>query len=147
MWPKRFPIRRMFVASFLISWLTTGLVILGNEQGRPKFTSVSVNALMGMAFFSFPGWVIFLALGGPTLYLLYRLNWTNFAIFAFFGAVYTALPFLIFQQLYFPQDLGSFAIVWPFTGIGLVNGVLTRVIVLWCTTESRDKLLSRSRTR
>lgn len=79
--------------------------------------------------YAIPGYITFLVLGIPTLYLLYRWNRLGFGWFMFFGALYTALPFLFLRSNYAGHWASFRAGVSSFGPVGVLGGLLTRLII------------------
>ncbi|MDQ2842176.1 MAG: hypothetical protein M3Y72_14275 [Acidobacteriota bacterium] len=91
---------------------------------------------------AWPGCLAFLIFGLPTLYWLLRVNRTGFLLFAFFGAVYTPLPWVILQIVQHPPRYKYLQLVPTFAEIGIANGIFTRLIVVgrrFAPTIRKDK--------
>lgn len=83
--------------------------------------------------FAWPGYVIFLVLGVPTLYFLFRYKRADLVIFLLVGAFCTPLPFFVLALLppHRPGQVKNELDAVPlFALLGLFNGFLTWLIVL-----------------
>jgi hypothetical protein len=123
----------------VVSVLTPILYLL--PLGIDKTTSLYDLLLLPVngIVFAWPGCVMFLAFGLPTIFALHRLHQTGFGIFALFGMLYTALGAAI---LYLsggsrrPRELIVYLFIFGL--IGLINGMITRLIVYgWRDERSR----------
>jgi uncharacterized BrkB/YihY/UPF0761 family membrane protein len=125
---KRFPVYRALIAVAAVSIFTPLVVLLlsivGTKPALHELAALPVPAIL----FAWPGCVTFLALGLPTLYGLFRLNRTGFVIFALFGALYTALPWLVLHVALRPPRERFLNFVPMFLVIGIGNGIITRLI-------------------
>jgi hypothetical protein len=126
---KRFPIGRVLIALVVVSILTPLIVLLypGMASGPRWYDFVALFVVS--LLLAWPGCLTFLVLGLPTLYLLFRTNHIGFPIFALFGGLYTALPWVVLQIIQRPPRGKFLQLVPMFFAIGLINGILTRLIV------------------
>ena len=124
------PLWRVVIAMAVVSVLTPILYLLplgiDRKTSLYEFLLLPLNGIV----FAWPGCLMFLALGLPTIFVLHRLHRTGFGIFALFGMLYTTLGEAI---LYFagggrrPRELMVYLFIFGL--IGLINGVITRLIV------------------
>jgi hypothetical protein len=136
---KRFPVFRALIAFFVIPVFTVlvyflpGAALWRTAPG-PAFGTEDLREWTIVAIiFAWPGYIAFLVLGLPTAYLLFRSHRTGFGMFAFFGAVYTSLPWLILGitcPMNWARYLAQLKETMPvFAAIGVVGGLLTRLII------------------
>lgn len=128
---KNFPIGRTVVAFFVAPQIP--LILLSaivsafhpHWEWHPTFewALALLWPLLMIPIVPWPAYAVFLAIGAPTLYMLYRLNRLSFALFAFFGALYTGLTALL---LITPR---SADMALTFAGVGALDGILVRLIV------------------
>ena len=137
---QHFPIWRALVAMAVVSVLTPMIYLLrAGFYAKPSLYELAVLPLDGFVF-AWPVCIIFVALGFPTLYTLFRLHRTGFGLFVSFGVLYTALGAAL---LYVSgggrrtRELMYYSVVFGL--IGLVNGVITRLIVCGWRSKSAEK--------
>jgi hypothetical protein len=90
---------RLLLATFLVP-ICSNVVFLFPayyevRHGIRDFATSLVMLPAVAAIFAWPGFLVFLVLGIPTLYLLHRLRRTGFLLCALFGALYTPLSFIV----------------------------------------------------
>lgn len=114
----------------VVSVFTPFAVFLSAAPGSALELWGAMSLPVAAIMYAWPGALVFLVLGWPTLYVLFRTNHTSFLTFAFFGALYTALPWALFQVL--AQSRRGLFLNFNvlFIAIGLVNGTLTRLILV-----------------
>jgi hypothetical protein len=135
-WPDKFPIRRTLIAFLVIPPLSNEIMLFMTQRIGTEgiFTYVCEISFIAVAY-SWIGYMTFLLLGLPALYLLHRLNWSNFFIFALIGALYTVTPWLLVSFRRGPVTpmrvvLSVRGALLFFGLFGVFNGLLTRLIVL-----------------
>ncbi|MGA8028287.1 MAG: hypothetical protein WB992_14180 [Bryobacteraceae bacterium] len=143
----RFPIVRALIAMIVVPVATVvGPALPGAFRPHsypPDQFSLYVLFLesMGALSLAIPGYLVFLVLGIPTMYLLYRSNRLGFAWFMLFGALYTALPFPMLG-LYAYSNRSEYvnvvrAFISLYAPIGILGGILTRLIVFGWRARGR----------
>ena len=102
-------------------------------QPGPRLTFWDLSLLPAVFYLAVPGYLVFLILGIPTIYFLYRWKRLGFGWFALFGVLYTSLAFAILglciyhdRSTYF-ITLKAYLQIWGVAGF--FGGVLTRLIV------------------
>jgi hypothetical protein len=90
--------------------------------------------IAGTLILSWPGYVIFAGLGIPMLLLFSRFNWTRLWAFAVVGMICTEIPWLLIAFTS-PNDAATVHAMLrgtlpQFALIGIVNGIITRLIFL-----------------
>jgi hypothetical protein len=87
--------------------------------------------VFGAWYYAILGFITFLVLGIPTLYLLYRWNRLGFGWFMLFGALYTALPVPFLPTNYHSHSYlaNAIAFISVYAPIGIFGGILTRLMV------------------
>jgi hypothetical protein len=118
---KRFPIGRTLIALVIVSIFTPGIMLVPATLAGPQQLYGLMFLPLASIMLAWPGCLTFLALGLPTLYWLFRTNHTGFIIFAFFGALYTALAWDVFQVIAKQREqLHNFVPIFVVI-IGLIN--------------------------
>ena len=126
---ERFPVGRTFVSLIAVSMITPLAFILpAMWHGRLNLREWALLPVVSIVY-AWPGCITFLLLGLPTIYGLFRFNRTGYLPFILFGALYTAVPWIILQGLLHPPRARFLQLVPLFAIIGIVNGLLTRLII------------------
>ena len=140
---KKFPFWRVLLAMAVASIFPPFVLFaLSMSASRPALSDLALLPLVSILY-AWPGCLTFLLFGLPTLYFLLRAHRTGFVTFAFFGALYTALPWVILQAIQHPPRHKFLQLVPTFAEIGIVNGIFTRLIVVGlrskpASRETRD---------
>lgn len=140
---RPFPIARSFIALIVVPVGTVVVPLFIGDlfQRTPPWEHLSWWASLKLWFlftasaacyYAIPGYITFLVLGIPSLYLLHRWKRLGFGWFMLLGALYTALPFP-FLAWFVGYRSEYLAIVGPYTSVfalvGILGGILTRLIV------------------
>lgn len=128
---KRFPVARTAIAFVVIPLVTSYAFFLpaafAVKSNLREFAMSMAILPVDALLYAWPGYVTFLIIGVPTIYLLYRADRIDFWLFACFGALYTAWVML---HLVMKSPRGNYiGLAVMFAVIGLANGILTRLIV------------------
>ena len=91
---KRFPIYRALLALLVVPPFTMLVYFLIGSVSHPLEPGELRSLVLACLIFALPGYIVFLGLGLPTIYVLFDLRKTGFGTFAFFGMVYTSLPWV-----------------------------------------------------
>ncbi len=140
-WREKFPLGRVFIALFAVPFPAIVVMLLFGEitgTGAPEERFSLKTTLLFLpttaAIFAWPGYVVFLLLGVPTLYLLFRLRRSDVFLFLLFGGIYAPLPWFL-AALRGPFSADTYyetlkAEVPIFVLFGIAAGWLTRIIVI-----------------
>jgi hypothetical protein len=143
---RKFPVARAGIAFLVIPLFTSYVFFVpGIFAARSNLRELAMSMAIlpvDALLYAWPGYVTFLIVGVPTLYVLYRLNRTAFWLFACLGALYTALPCMILRLVAKSPRGDYLGLASIFAVIGLANGILTRLIVFG---RRPTKVLSGSR--
>jgi len=152
-WGTKFPIGRALIALLIVPPVTIGLsaIAFSSDHRWPRpFPGITewLRQMLEFAAFlvilgSWPGYIAFVVLGLPTLYVLYRLNQSEFSLFALLGLICTSVAWIAFFYIIPPNDNPRMALLCstpPWAILGLVAGVLTRLVVVgWPRSLSRER--------
>lgn len=137
-WPYKFPVGRTIVALSIVPPLSLLIPILtGILIQRPPGALENLNDRhfpLFILILSWPGYVVFAGLGIPILLLFFRFKLARFWEFAIAGMICTEIPWLI-VAFTGPRDAATVhaqlrSTLPPFAVMGIVNGIITRLIVL-----------------
>ena len=142
-WPGQFPGYRVLIAFLVIPIFSMLAFLMDNQiwllthpsRGMEKPALWDWSWIGFAVVFSWPGYLVFLVLGIPTLYVLYRRKETAFALFALIGMVYAFLPAVVagltvrpfVPHVYLSFLMGECVALGL---IGVIDGILVRLIVL-----------------
>ena len=136
--PVHFPVGRAILALAIVPPLTSLVLLFIRLAIMVKpLLEVTPQQILGILLYaleaSWPGYLLFLFVGIPVIYLLHRLKWTQLWKFAVAGTLCLQLLWLYFDlpnmDLY-DVLVDARRMVPIFATIGAVDGVLIRLIIL-----------------
>lgn len=136
-WPYEFPIRRTLLALLIVPPMTLLIPILASiiAQNPPGgWDAFNIRFPVFILIFSWPGYVIFAALGIPMLLLFFRFKLARVWEFAVVGMICTEIPWLVIASTSGRDAATVHALLRStlptFAVIGIGSGIITRLIIL-----------------
>ena len=146
---QKFPLQKSLVALLVVppsTFCFVGLIAtcLARVKEWPPIADVAWYPLYYIVF-AWPGYIVFLVLGLPSLYILFRYKYLSLWVFMLIGALYTSATWIVISLLG-PPSLDRFAAslreTFIFVLAGALGGALTRTIVFgWRSKHSKNRSL------
>jgi hypothetical protein len=120
-WRNKYPVMRVLAAFTVVPPLSNFMLIAINRLwvltrplpfGKAE-PLVSFDWILVAIICAVPGYIAFLLLGVRSLYLLYRMKWSGFVLFAVLGTCYTFLTVVAWECEPSPSLVGA------------INGIVT----------------------